>query len=319
MKRFLGLVSLLLFINACDDGDMAVETIDFDAVTAVKCTSKDVIYKVKDNEILFLEIPATDFVNDETLLDTPIVIPISATKRVVYRLYSGEASADNICPTVPNATPNVLEEWITTSGTIEITTTAVKTTDPITLATTITKYNHYIVLKDVTFQKPSGPQIYETFVFGNYNTTATNLPFGFNEDAAFKSSCDSRVFNISGGEALILDVDNFSTLFANQETTTPRTATISATKKVTYILYNATVNDLYFCTTPTPATPVLSQEWNAVDGIETVDGTIEVTTTSNGPNTYRHTIHLKKVTLKRGYSDFYLGDDFIFGSFDTTL
>jgi hypothetical protein len=319
MKRFLGLVSLLLFINACDDGNMTVETIDFATVTAVKCPNKEVIYKVKNTEILFLEIPPTDFVNDETLIDTPIVIPISSSKRVVYRLYNGEASAENVCPPVPIATPNVLEEWITTSGTIEITTTAVKTTDPITLATKITKYNHNIVLKNVTFQKPSGPQIYTTFSFGNYNTTATNLPFGFNVDAAAKSTCDNRVFNISGGEAFILDVDNFGSLFANEETTMPRTATISATKKVTYELYNATVNNLYFCTTSTPATPVLLQEWNAIDGMEGVDGTIEVTTTSNGPNTYRHTIHLKKVTLKRGNSDFYLGDDYIFGSFDTTL
>lgn len=321
MKRFLGLVCLLLLINACDDGNMTVETIDFETVTAVKCTSKDVIYKVKDNEILFLELPITDLVNDETPLDAPIEIPISATKRVVYRLYSGEASAENICPSVPISTPNVLEEWITTSGTIQITTTAIKTTDAVTGATEITSYKHYIVLKDVTFQKPSGPQTQQTFVFGNYNTTATNLPFGFNVEAAIKSSCDNRVFNFSGGEAMILDVDNFATLFANVPTITgaPRTATISATKKLTYKLHTGTVNDAYFCATTTPTTPTLIQEWNAIDGVETVDGTIEVTTTQNGPNTFRHTIHLKKVTLKRGNSDFYLGEDFIFGSFDTTL
>lgn len=319
MKRFLGLVSLLLLINACDDGDMTVETIDFETVAAVKCTSKDVIYKVKDSEILFLEIPATDFVNDETLLDTPVVIPISDTKRVVYRLYDGQASADNVCPSVPNASPNVLEEWITTSGTIQITTTAIKTTNDVTGATKITSYKHYIVLKDVTFQKPSGEQVYSSFVFGNYNTTATNLPLGFNEENAAKSTCDSRVFNISGGEALIIDVDNFSTLFANEVTTTPRTATISATKKVTYKLHSATVNDLFFCTS-TPATPVLLQEWNAVDGIEGVDGTIEVTTApTNDPAVFRHTVVLKKVTFKRGNSDFFLGNEFLFGSFETSL
>ena len=321
MKRFLGLVSLLLMINACDDGNMTVETIDFDAITAVKCDTKDVIYKIKNNEILFLELPITDFVNDETVVDTPIEIPISATKRVVYRLYSGEASANNICPTVPLATPNVLEEWVTTSGTIQITTTAIKTTDAVTGATEITSYKHYIVLKDVTFQKPSGPQTQQTFVFGNYNTTATSLPFGFNVEMAVKSTCDDRVFNFSGGEAMILDVDNFAVLFENVTTITgePRKATISATKKVSYKLYSGTVNNAYFCATPTPATPSLLEEWNAVAGVELVDGIIEVTTTENGPNTFRHTIHLKKVTLKRGNSDFYLGDDFIFGSFDTTL
>ena len=319
MKRFLGLVGLLLVINACDDGDLTVDTLDFDSVNAVKCTSKDVIYKVKDSEILYLEIPSTDFVNDETLANTPTLIPISTTKRVVYRLYNGTASADNVCPSVPSATPNLKEEWITTSGTIEITTTAIKTTDVTTNATRISGYKHYIVLKNVTFQKASGDQLYESFVFGNYTTNVSSLPFGFDEEAVTKSSCDNRIFSFSGGESLVLDVDNFATLFANEETgTTPRTATISATKKLTYKLFNGTINDLYFCTFPTPATPTF-QQWDAVDGIETVDGTIEVTTAQNGPNAFRHTIHLKKVTMKKGNSDFYLGDDFLYGSFDTTL
>ena len=58
MKRILGLVGLLLVINACDDGNLTVDTLDFDSISAVKCTSKDVIYKVKDSEILYLEIPS---------------------------------------------------------------------------------------------------------------------------------------------------------------------------------------------------------------------------------------------------------------------
>ena len=319
MKRFFGLVSLLLFINACDDGNLTVETIDFENIAAVKCTSKDVIYKVKDAEILFLEIPSTAFGFDETPLGTPTLIPISSTIRAVYRLYNSAASADNVCPTVPSATPNVKEEWITTSGTIQITTTAIKVPGPEINSTKITGYKHYIVLKNVTFQKPSGNQLYESFVFGNYTTNIGSLPFGFDEEAVTKSSCDNRVYSFSGGESLVLDVDNFSTLFANEATITPRTATISTTKKLTYKLFNGTINDLFFCTSSTPSTPTLAQEWNAIDGIEGVDGTIEVTTTSNGPNTFRHTVHLKKVSMKKGNSNFYLGDDFLYGSFDTTL
>jgi hypothetical protein len=77
---------------------------------------------------------------------------------------------------------------------------------------------------------------------------------------------------------------------------------------------------LFFCTSPTPATPVLLQEWNAVDGIEGVDGTIEVTTApTNDPAVFRHTVVLKKVTFKRGNSDFFLGNEFLFGSFETSL
>ncbi len=319
MKRFLGLISLLFFISACDDGDLIVETIDFESITATKCDTKDIIYKLKDTEILLLQIPDETFLENETLEDEPIEIEITATTNVIYRLYNGQVSSDNICLLVPDATPNVIEEWVTTSGTIQITTTAIKTTDAETNATKITGYKHFIVLKDVIFQKPGGNQTYDLFTFGNYNTTISPLAFGFDEEAVTKSTCDDRVFSFSGGEAFILDVDNFASLFANEQTTTPRKATISGTKKLTYKLFSGTVNNTFFCASPTPSLPALSEEWNAVDGVENISGEIEVTTTSNGPNTYRHTVRLKKVTMKKGNTSFYLGDDILYGSFDTTL
>ena len=54
MKRILCLLSLLLFITACDDGKLTVDVIDFSEVPAQKCSNKDVIYKVKDAEMLFI-------------------------------------------------------------------------------------------------------------------------------------------------------------------------------------------------------------------------------------------------------------------------
>ena len=316
MKRILGILSLLLFITACDDGDLTVDVIDFSEVAAQKCAAKDVIYKVKDGEMLFIEIPATTFTDDQTLEGTPIQLVINSTNKVTYRKYNGTVTANNICPTVPDATPNVTEQWNASAGIIQITATAVKTTNGNTGATQITGYNYYIVLKNVTFEKPTGPQIYETFVFGNYKTTLSALAFGF-DDQVDKSSCGNRIFNFSGSETLTLDVGtNYPTLFANVVTTTPRTALIDSTNKVTYKLFANAVNDLFFCTSPTPATPALLQEWNAVAGIEATSGIIEVSTTTFGTG-FQHTIHLKKVTLKKGNSDFTLGDDYIFGSFVT--
>ncbi len=316
MKRILSVLSLLLFITACDDGDLTVDVIDFSEVAAQKCTAKDVIYKIKDSEMLFLEIPATTFTENQTLEDTPTEVAINGTNKVTYRKYDGTVTANNICPTVPEGTPNVTEQWIATAGTIQINATAVEAIDAATGATQITGYRYYIVFKNITFEKPTGPQIYETFIFGNYTTTVTPLAFGFDEQVD-KSSCDNRIFNFSGSEAFILDVGaDFPNLFANQQTTTPRTALIDSTHKLTYKLFSNTVNDLYFCTIPTPTTPALSQEWTAVDGINLTSGIIEVSTTPFGTG-FQHTIHLKKVTLKKGNSDFTLGDDYVFGSFIT--
>jgi hypothetical protein len=317
MKRILGLLTLLLFISACDDGDVTVDVIDFSEGPVQKCSDKDVYYKIQDSEMFFIEIPATTFRQDQTLEDEPIVLLINATNKVTYRKYSSTVSSNNICGNVPVATPNLVEQWNATDGTIEITATAIKTTNTTTNATRITGYRYFIVFKDITFQKPNGNVRYEEFVFGNYSPSFSQLAFGFDEQVA-KSTCgpsDNRIFNFNGGEVFFLDVgSNYETLFANAVTTTPRSVIIDATNKLTYRLYNGAITNVFFCSTTIPSTPVLSQQWDAVPGVDAVSGIIEVSTTTFGPG-FQHTIRLKKVTLKSGNSDFTLGDDYIFGSF----
>lgn len=314
MKRILAILSVLLFITSCDDGNLTVDVIDFSEGPIQKCSLKDIIYKVQGSEMIYIEIPSTYFTNDQTL-GTPTIIPLSSDIKVTYRRYASETSNLNICPTAPDATPNLVEQWQATEGTIELTSTAVKTTNTTTGFTKITGFVYNINLKNIVFIKPDGTQI-QSLQFGNYATTITPLAFGFDADAD-KSTCDNKILNFNGSEAIIFDSTNYSTLFENTATTTPRTAVISPANKLTYKLFNNTVNNAYFCASPTPATPQLTQEWNAVNGVEATSGIIEVTTTTLGTS-FRHTIHLKRVTLKKGNSDFSLGDDYIFGSFITT-
>ena len=315
MKRILCILSLLFFITACDDGNLTVDVIDFTEVTAQKCSDKDVIYKVKDAEMLFIEIPASTFTENETLVGAPIEVSINATNKVTYRKYDGSVSSSNICPTIPDATPNLVEQWNATSGIIQITSTAIKSTNTTDNSTRITGYTYNIVFKNITFQKPTGPQVYETFLFGNYATTVSPLAFGFNEEVD-KSACSTKIYDFSGGEVFTLDVADYATLFANEVTTTPRTALISSTNKLSYRLYSSTITDAYFCAATIPATPTLTQQWNAIDGIEATSGIIEVSTTTLGA-AFQHTIRLKKVTLKKENSSFSLGDDYLFGTLIT--
>ncbi len=309
MKRILCLLSLLLFLTACDDGDLTVDVIDFSEVAAQKCSAKDVIYKVRDAEMLFVEIPASIFPNDETLDGTPIEVQINSTNKVTYRKYDGTVSSLNICPTVPDATPNLMEEWNATSGIIQITSTAITTTNTTDNSTRITGYTYNIVFKNITFQKPSGPQVYETFTFGNYATTVSALAFGFNQEVD-KSACSTKIYDFSGGEVFTLDVADYTSMFASEVTTIPRTAVISTTDKLSYRLYSGTITDDYFCATTIPTTPTLLQQWDATSG------TIEVTTTTLGSQ-YQHTIRLRNVTLKKGNSEFSLGNDYLFGTLIT--
>ena len=317
MKRILCILTLLLIITACDDGDLTVDPIDFSTGAILKCSAKDVLYKVQGSEMMFIEIPSSYFIADQTLADSPIEVYLTSTIKVTYRKYASETSSQNICPTAPDATPNLVEQWQATDGIIQITSTAIKSTNPTDNSTRIMGYTYNINFKNITFIKPDGTQTQQTFSFGNYATTVSPLAFGFNQ-LVDKSTCtgDNRIFDFSGSEVFTLDVADYATLFANQVTTTPRTALISATNKLSYRLYSNTITDSYFCAATIPATPTLTQQWNAIDGIEGTSGIIEVSTTSLGAD-FLHTIRLKKVTLKKDNSTFSLGDDYLFGTLIT--
>ncbi len=328
MKRILGLLTMILFLNACDDGEITVDAIDFDDVAVQKCSDKDILYKISGTKMLILSIPLEgNFPENETVEDQPLEVEIDNDDiQVIYRKYNAEPSSANICDVVTAATPNLTEEWIATSGTIQITSTAVKSVNSTTGITQITGYKHYIVFRDITFLKPDGTtQSYfgddDLFVFGNYNPSViTPLAFGF-DDTAAKSTCsisDNRIFNFNSSEVFILDLADYANLFQNSPTTEPRTAVISATNKVNYRLYSGTINNAYFCTTPIPATPVLSQSWIANNGDATLEtGIIEVTTIPSSPGFFEHTIRLKKVTMTKGNSDFYMGDNYLYGKIIT--
>ena len=313
MKRVLSLLIFVLILNGCDDGDLIQEDINFEDVTAQKCTTNSIIYKLKDSEALILEATGVTFPKQTTSQE----ISISSSNRVIYRFYNGAVSASTICETIPPATPIVTDQWTATGGKIVINTTAVKTTDQTDNSTKITGYNHNITFKNITFDKGNGTQVYETFAFGDYIISATPLPLAFNKTLE-QCSSSKQLYDYNSSEALILDVD--PSLIVNEATplNTPRTGLISETKnKLTYRLFSGLVTAAYFCNTTFPATPVVTEEWIAVTGVAHTSGIIEVTTTSFG-NGFKHTVVLKKVKMKRGNSDFILGDSYIYGELLTT-
>jgi PBP1b-binding outer membrane lipoprotein LpoB len=320
MKRVFSLLVLVLLLNGCDDGNLTLETIDFEDAQTQTCTNNDIIYKLKESEALLLEIPKTSFVNNPTIPGTPTVINIdNSTYRVVYRFYNGKVTTDNICNTIPPATPYVNDQWVATSGKIEITTTTITQAGSIAGSTVITGYNHHIVFKDITFDKGNGEQRYDTFDFGDYTTTSSTLPFGFDKNVEQCSSAPKDVYNYIGSEALTLE--NLDTdLIANVETpvNTPRTALIGAVKnKLTYRLYNGLLTPSYFCNLIPPATPTIDQEWNGQNGVANESGIIEVTTIKSGTTAFKHTIIIRNATLKYKNSTFKLGDVYTYGELIT--
>jgi hypothetical protein len=319
MKRVLSLLVFVVLLNGCDDGNLIQEDIDFESATMQSCSTNNIIYKLNEKEALLVEIPETSFTTEPSSTNTPTELSISSTSnRVVYRFFNGTVSADNICETIPAATPIVTDQWTATDGTIQILTTAVKTTNTTDNSTRITGYNHNIVFKNITFAKSSGTQVYETFAFGDYVTTATTLPFLFDETLE-KCSTSNQIYNYTSSEALMLTID--PSLIVNEVTplNSPRTGIIGTTTNILkYRLFSGLLTSAYFCNATTPTTPTLSQEWNGVAGVTGTSGVIEVTTTTNGPSSFKHTIVLKKATLKKGNNTFILGDNFAYGELLTT-
>lgn len=317
-KGFYLLLITLLFLN-CSDGDLSQEVISFDTVATQSCSSNGILYKIKEQEALLIQIPSSTFTNEPTVAGSPIIIDINNTNRVVYRFYNGSIPNNMFCETIPPSSPSISDEWIATSGKIQITTTAIKTTNATTGQTSITGYNHSIVLKNITFAKQNGTQVYETFVFGDYNRSITPIVLGF-DTTLERCSTSKQIYNHTSSEAITLDnVD--ADLIQNQITplNSPRTAVIGTTNnKLSYRLFtNGVLTPNYFCNTTLPTIPAISQEWIAETGVTNVKGIIEVTTT-NVLNTYTHRIVIKKATLVKGNNNFYLGDNYILGDLITT-
>lgn len=318
MKRVFGLLAFMLALNGCNDGNLIQEDINFEDIATQSCTSNDIIFKLKEKEALLLEIPASSFVNESSTVGSPVTIDISSSNRVVYRFYDGVVALNNICETIAPATPIVTDQWSATAGKIQIFTIAVKTRNATENSTRITGYKHNIVFKNITFAKSNGTQVYETFPFGDYVTSTTTLPFLFDKTVQ-KCSSSNLVYNFTSSEALTLDIDPSLIVNAVTPLNSPRTGIIgTSTNVLSYRLFTGLLTGDYFCGSTTPATPTISQQWDAINGVSGVSGTIEVTTTTNGPSAFKHTIVLKKVTLKKGNSSFLLGDNYTYGDLLTT-
>jgi len=319
MKKLLGLLFFVVVLNGCDDGDLTIENISFEDVQAASCG--ETIYKLNGNQALYIKIPESEnaFINETTPTDVPRVKTIGGNISVTYRAYNGTAVAANICNTPGPIFPVATQEWIATSGTIEISTIAVYTApDAITGATKISKYIHNIVFKNIVFQKPEGQQVYERFAFGEYSTPATLLPLNFNAEDIQLCSSNQTLYNArtNGIEAMyIQNLD--ANLLATTNLGVAKTGLISDTANhLVYRLFQTaltTSNQDYFCGTTLPGTPEIDEEWIANNGVSNVSGIIEVTTTTNGTG-FSHSIYLKAVTFQKGNNTFYLGDSILFGT-----
>ncbi|WP_264551463.1 hypothetical protein [Flavobacterium sp. N2038] len=327
MKKIASLILFALLLNGCDDGDLTIETVDFSEITATSCdpVANTLIYKLKPQESLLLQMPENSLKNNPTNKDTLTYNIDNTSFRVFFRAYDGVISKSTICDAIPPASPKVSDEWYATGGQIRIATKAVyKDPPPEDGHTEIVGYNHNIIFRGITFSKPGPKLTNDELVFGDYQTTVTPaVVVAFTDEVAKFCDVQLKVYNNNSSNSLV--IENLDKELIKNENTppgTPRTSLINlngTTNNVFYRMYNSNIPEPvkdYYCTNLTPTSPTVKETWVGVAGVQNVSGIIEVTTTSS-LKVFKHKVVLRNVTLKKENSTFKLATEFVLGTVTT--
>ena len=156
----------LFGLHSCNDGDLQIETLDFDSITTVEfCNTleadkENVVFKISDNEALILTLPASAIKNDTTT----VLSLVPSQSKLAYRFFSDKVTKGYFCDAIPPTVPTVVDEIEATGGEVIITTT---TTDTIT-------FSHKIELKGISLETSDNSRITDLRI-ENFGTITTKV------------------------------------------------------------------------------------------------------------------------------------------------
>lgn len=169
MKKIFYLFVLLLSFSSCDDGELTLESFNFEGVEIDDCDDDNsyLIFKTKNDELLLVSFPEATynlaFENSTEAVATPREYEINTDNQVIYRKYSGTVSRTTVCSVIPVSSPTVLKEWVATGGKIRVQTTVVP--DP---SVSVVRYNHNITFLNVNFASIDNSFSFESYLYGDY-------------------------------------------------------------------------------------------------------------------------------------------------------
>ena len=172
MKKALLLLSFI-FLTACDDGDLQIETLDFDSVNLDFCddpvaTSSNILFKINGDEALILTLQSGVLNNGVVGTDTVVTTSnIPSQSQITYRIFSDNVSNSYFCNDFPPATPTVTEEVEAQDGVVTIKT--ISNADS-------TQYNHIIELSGISLVTDTDERITDLTIneFGEVTTVISN-------------------------------------------------------------------------------------------------------------------------------------------------
>ncbi|RDY61026.1 hypothetical protein [Flagellimonas nanhaiensis] len=172
MRNFLLPALLIISFYSCSDGDLQIETIDFDSATIQNCTdpvaeSSNVLFKISEDEALIMELQngaLNNGVVGETVT-TESTVP-SQTK-LTYRIFSENVTSSYFCDDIPPVTPTVTDEIEAGDGMVIIETVADEENN---------NFVHTISLSGISFITESGERITNLSIneFGEVTTAIPN-------------------------------------------------------------------------------------------------------------------------------------------------
>lgn len=166
--------SILCFgtLLSCSDGDLEIETIDFDSVTLDFCTepisdAKNLLFKINDSEALILELQSGVLNNGVVGEAVVTESNVPNNSQVTYRIFSGNLTDGYFCDDVPPAQPTVIDEIEAQGGTVIIETIV----DP----NDATSFLHTISLSGISFVTDNGERI-TNIAISEFGEVTTVIP-----------------------------------------------------------------------------------------------------------------------------------------------
>lgn len=123
MKKLIFILSLLLF-TGCSDGDFSIEALDFGTSEIKLCNNftsqgEYVFYQLSEDNKKAMIINIKNLTTNITEEIDTVEYTLNNDNTILYRIFDGDAKS-YFCNEVQPTSPKVIEEWIATSGTIQI-------------------------------------------------------------------------------------------------------------------------------------------------------------------------------------------------------
>lgn len=159
------LFCIVCFLCSCSDGDIQIETLDFDSVTAQTCdaitTDTQLFFKINDDEAIILTLQSGVLKNEVTTEN--IISTVPSQSKIIYRIFTDKVSKGYFCDEIRPISPDVLQEIEAESGEVIIS----------TVAGDNGSFVHTISLQNISLVAANGNRITDQTIneFGTVTTT----------------------------------------------------------------------------------------------------------------------------------------------------